>query len=535
MKRTLSLLVALALVFTMIPAVFAADNKEDIDMDGLTQGMEIDNPTPAEIDKPYTTTWLTFTSEEGGEAHGVHYFVITADEDGNLELTVDANGTVALEGVTANDDGTYPVEAGKKYIVVVTKDAEATEESTWSATYIAPHVHAAATYTNNGDGTHKVICECGEVVTASEAHNFVEGTCVCGATKEPETVYSVTDNLESLSLEGAVRLRQYWGFPGLTREQVDANEPYMVVTSSNATEYETYNVPLVYSGLYSGEVEYYGFTNGIPASRLVRDVTMQAFVTVDGVTYASEVKVCGVLDYCERQFAKAATTKNEKLKTTLVALLNYASEAQKNFKHDSDNLLNANLPEYVEKYNLNESYLELNWNDNYLTALDAIDANMEANFASTGTITDNDCSLSLEGAISIRYYWGIDNSTGKFTDSAAEMYFWTLADYAKLKAAGTPLSKENASYSVPHNKLSYSSKYGYEYDFFSQQIPSNELGNTLYAVMCVTDSDGVEHCSGLKVYSPETFAKKKLNDSKLGAVMKWMVVYGERATANFAK
>lgn len=161
MKRTLSLLVALALVFTMIPAVFAADNKEDIDMDGLTQGMEIDNPTPAEINKPYTTTWLTFTREEGGEAHGVHYFEITADEDGNLELTVDANGTVALEGVTANDDGTYPVEAGKKYIVVVTKDAEATEESTWSATYVveedtdnadAPTAAVAnATYTTEYD------------------------------------------------------------------------------------------------------------------------------------------------------------------------------------------------------------------------------------------------------------------------------------------------------------------------------------------------------------------------------------------------
>ncbi len=519
MKRTLSLLVALALVFTMIPAVFATDGGDpNIEMDQLVPGTQM-NPETAEIGQDYTTEWV------------VHYYEITPADAGKLQLTVE-NGSIAVQGEELSENLIFDATANTTYTVIVTKAADATANPTWSA---AVHTHTE-TYADNEDGTHKVACSvCQETLEASVEHTFVDGTCACGATKEPETVYSITDNLESLSLEGAVRLRQYWGFPGLTQAQIDVNNPYMVVTSSNATEYETYNVPLVYYGINGGAPEYYGFTNGIPASRLVRDVTMQAFVTVDGVTYASEVKVCSVLDYCERQFAKSATTKNEKLKTTLVALLNYASEAQKNFKHDADNLLNAKLPEYVEKYNLNESYLELNWKDEYLTALDAIDANMAANFESTGTITDNDCSLSLEGAISVRYYWGIDNATGKFTDSTAEMYFWTKEKYAELKAAGTPLSKENKSYSVTFNKLSYSSKYGYEYDFFSEQIPSNQLGNTLYSVMCVTDSDGVEHCSGVKVYSPETFALKKLNDAKLGTVMKWMVVYGERATANFAK
>jgi hypothetical protein len=243
-----------------------------------------------------------------------------------------------------------------------------------------------------------------------------------------------------------------------------------------------------------------------------------------------------VLDYCERQFAKPVTAKNEKLKTTLVALLNYGTAAQLAFGHDTNNLLNANMQYYVDTYNLNTTYLELNWNDNYITSLKDPDAEMVGNFVSTGTLIDDGNSLSLEGAIAIRYYYSIGHDNSKFVNSEATMYFWTHERYTELMATNTPLSKENASYVVTDGTLSkYSAKYGYEYDLFSEQIPAAELGNTLYTALCVTDSEGVEHCSGVKAFSPETFAGTKLNDAKLGNVMKWMVVYGERAKENFGK
>lgn len=160
MKRTLSLLVALALVFTMIPAVFATDIKDSIEMDELVPGMQL-NPEPAEIGQEYTTTW------------DEHYYIITPAEAGKLQFTVE-NGTIAVQG-TADENGYYAVEAGVEYTVVVTKTGDVAP--IWSA---AVHTHSE-TYTDNGDGTHDGVCACGEVVADNEAHSYTDGTCVCGA------------------------------------------------------------------------------------------------------------------------------------------------------------------------------------------------------------------------------------------------------------------------------------------------------------------------------------------------------------------
>lgn len=179
MKRTLSLLVALALVFTMVPAVFATDVKDSIDMDELVPGTQL-NPETAEIGQEYTTTW------------DEHYYIITPADAGKLQFTVE-NGTVAVQNVEVAEDGTYAVEASVEYTVVVTGAG-----ATWSATYIAPHVHAAATYTDNGDGTHDGICECKEVVVDNEAHADTDSNGVCDSCSATlackHTTVAYTDN-----------------------------------------------------------------------------------------------------------------------------------------------------------------------------------------------------------------------------------------------------------------------------------------------------------------------------------------------------
>ena len=375
---------------------------------------------------------------------------------------------------------------------------------------------------------------CGETLTEQEEipatgeHDYVDGKCdMCGEA-DPDAI-QITCTSKSLILKGMTHIKMYWGFPGLTETEVKdlVEDAYMVVTKGDGS---TYQVGLTYNGVYKGVQECYALTEGIPAKNMIDIFKMQAFVVVDGKTYASEEVTYGVQTYCEGRFEKS---KDEDLKSALVALMNYGAAAQIDMKYNTDNLLNAKLEEYVEKFGLNAAYLDLNWQDSYLTVPVAPSAEMMVNFGNTETLKITGKSLYLKGAIAVNYYVSIGNDDSKFQDSTATMYFWTEANYKALEAAGTALTKENANYFVEDGTLSdYSEKYGYEYAFVSDQIAAKNLGDTIYCVMVVTDSEGIEHCSEFVTYSPEVYASNKINDGKVATIddlCKWMVVYGERA------
>ncbi len=394
----------------------------------------------------------------------------------------------------------------------------------------------AATCTETGltEGSH--CSACGTVLVEQEEipatgdHNYVDGECTMCGEADPDAI-QIVDHQASLVLKGMIHVEQYWGFPGLTAEELQAAKTYMVVTTGN-TEYI---VDMVYNGVYKGVQECAARSDGIPAKNMVDGMTMQAFIEINGKTYSSEKKEYGVLTYCEGRFKNST---DEELKSTLVALLNYGAAAQTYFKYKTDDLINAKLESYVDEYGLNADYLNMNWQDDYLTPAKEPSEAMAANFGSTGTLIDDGNSLYLKGAISVYYYYSIGYDNSKFQNSTATMYFWKEADYEALETAGTALTKENATYVVKSSELIYSDDFGYEYEFVSDQIPAKNLGDTIYGVMCVTDSEGIEHCTGVVVYSPEVFADTKLNDGKTATIdplCQWMVVYGERAKIYFAK
>ncbi|MGM9524517.1 MAG: InlB B-repeat-containing protein, partial [Faecousia sp.] len=63
-------------------------------------------------------------------------------------------------------------------------DAEGTNEINIAET-VVPATDHSYTYSDNGDGTHTATCsDCGNTIT--EAHTFVDGTCVCGAVEVTE-------------------------------------------------------------------------------------------------------------------------------------------------------------------------------------------------------------------------------------------------------------------------------------------------------------------------------------------------------------
>lgn len=395
-----------------------------------------------------------------------------------------------------------------------------------------------------------------EVADTKLGHNWTDATCaapktcsVCGETEGTATgehldansdnkcddcgaaitAYQIESYASSLLMKGMIHVKQYWKFIGLTEEQVKSGNAYMKVTEVDG---DTYTVDLEwYKNDYANGMTIFSApSNGIPAKNLGENLSMQAFVEVDGVVYESAIRDYGVLTYAENMMKKD----NEALKSALVALLNYGAAAQIDLGYKTDDLANKDLQRYVDEFGLNPAYLDLGWTDDYLTSVVEPSEAMTVNFAPTGTVTSAAKSLYLKGAISVNYYVTVGKDKTKFANSTATMYFWTAEQYAKLAKAGTALTKENASYFVTNDKLAYNSnaKLQYYYTFLSDQIPAKNFGDTIYAVMCVTDSDGVEHCSEMILYSPEVYAANKINNGKVETVddvAKWMVVYGERA------
>jgi hypothetical protein len=116
------------------------------------------------------------------------------------------------------------------------------------------------------------------------------------------------------------------------------------------------------------------------------------------------------------------------------------------------------------------------------------------------------------------------------------MYQWSGSDYNEILSNGGTLTRENATYVITEHTEFRDDGYGYECQIASGQIPAKEFGDTVYVAIVVVDNDGVEHCTGIVEYSPEYYASKNYNNSKkpaLATLVKWMVVYGERAKSYF--
>ena len=337
MKRTLSLLVALALVFTMIPAVFATDIKDSIEMDELVPGMQL-NPEPAEIGQEYTTTW------------DEHYYIITPAEAGKLQFTVE-NGTIAVQGA-ADENGYYAVEAGVEYTVVVTKTGDVAP--IWSA---AVHTHSE-TYTDNGDGTHDGVCACGEVVVDNEAHTYTDGTCVCGAVETPACEYVDADQDGKCDLCGEAKLDETLAFYGKAMVLgADIRGIFQVRKIKATSPYESFKVFVEKNGVES-QLELvatsdktnhttYGYAITVAAKEMADDLNARIVgITAEGEAFTSNIDTwsikMGAISLLDTY--TAMTTEDAQNRAKMLAnMLNYGAEAQKHFDWNLDNLATNGL------------------------------------------------------------------------------------------------------------------------------------------------------------------------------------------------
>ena len=364
------------------------------------------------------------------------------------------------------------------------------------------------------DGSVTVTCDdCGttlstETIPATGEHSYGDdGKCtVCG---EVKYVGTIIDTGRTLSLEGIVYINQYIKVEGFEGIDIQKNGGLLIWKDAVPEDKALFGTEDIHqAGLIADGSEYKQQSHGIPAAEYADVLSLRMYIKDNyGNYHYGPVKEYSVQQYCEiiinRESAK------QSLKNTCIAMLHYGAAAQINFGHNVDNLANANI---IADHPAEE------WNASLINTVDAANTQI----VGTGTVKDNGKTLSLQGAVLVNFYFGLDESVG--TPVTAELLLWQNVT-GELTLNNVTATKE----------LTYKSG---EYTAESEMIAGAELGRTLYACARFVDSEGNEHFSDVLAYSPEKYAEiiiGRNNKPNLVALVKAMVIYGEYARIHFGK
>lgn len=164
----------------------------------------------------------------------------------------------------------------------------------------------AYTYTDNGDGTHTAVCtSCG--VQFTQAHEYVDNVCVCGAAMPPEL------RSAALVLNGKLDLVYTACVPaGYTGVQ-------MVFTGPNGTQ-------TVSDYTVDGSGNYCFTYTGITPQCMGDNISATLYATNNGRTVSDTLGTYSVRQYCVNKLKDSNT--DAALRTLLSDLLAYGAAAQ---------------------------------------------------------------------------------------------------------------------------------------------------------------------------------------------------------------
>ena len=216
-------------------------------------------------------------------------------------------------------------------------------------TEIAALGHSDYRYTDNGDGTHKVTCGvCGDTITASEAHVYVDGTCPCGA-KEATEPEMVLDNNLTFMMNITVGAEMQVVYTVMKNKVSTFDSFYLEVEKDVAggetvvTRYEIGGTPaLAPVSAGSNVVAYRATYTGINAKEMCDEFRATLYaVGSDGVIHYSATNANSIKSFLTSIINN--TTAIAAQKTMAVDMLNYGAAAQTYLGYDTDNLANADL------------------------------------------------------------------------------------------------------------------------------------------------------------------------------------------------
>ena len=193
--------------------------------------------------------------------------------------------------------------------------------------------HSHGTPVDNGDGTHTATCSCGDAI--SDSHNFVDGSCICGAVEVTGPALDANISIgETLSLESdltmnlRIKTSQLKAYDLSTAYLVVERDIYnsdgtMEVETRTLTDYTIKDNRLVfaYTGISAAQMN-----DQIRAVLYVKDAS--------GKEYMSNQKITSVAIYSDLMLGASAG--NQKLITLIIDMLNYGTAAQIYYNRHAD-------------------------------------------------------------------------------------------------------------------------------------------------------------------------------------------------------
>ena len=349
-----------------------------------------------------------------------------------------------------------------------------------------------------------------EEVIPAPGHQYQDGVCVVCGEEEIPFDQNLKIKTASITLQSDLSINYYvadsvldgWGDPyiELRKAQYD--------TDGNVTGYETKIVSeFVLANAASDGTPCHVFKfSGISAFEMGSNITATIYAvrSNDGRLCKGKTVNYSVLTYATNQLRK---TKNAKLRTLLVDLLNYGSAAQIYWNYNTANLANANLTEEQQSYATTENpqltnYREMIKNDG-------------------ATVSFKTCSLSLKEKVMINYYLNLSAYIGEVNDLELHVSFIDTDGKQKTEIIGSSEFEYK-----PHTD----GNYYYVANFSSLNAIQMR---TLCTAEVFSKTSGLR-ISNTVVYSIESYAQSKsigTNESLANLVIA-MMKYGD-STENF--
>ena len=320
---------------------------------------------------------------------------------------------------------------------------------------------------------------------------------------------TVTLKSPALEFKDMIRMVAYFTVSDMS----EVTEMGMITYKTQVSTWNVNNAENVIPGYgYDSTRGYYSVTSeGIHAKFLGDTYYMAAYAKLSDGTYVySKLASYSPKTYAYNQLKGS----DAKLKSLMVAMLNYGATAQYYFDYKTDNYVNKDLT-------AEQKALVTKYSADLVNSNSSVDSSKVGIFANSGGFSKRSVAVSFEGAFCINYFFTPGNTPA---NGNVKLYYWTQEAY---DAAGT-LKPANASGSIKMVNDGTG-----VYHAVIEGISAKDINDTIYVAAGYT-SNGVSHCTGVLPYSIGTYCVSKASTSgTIQPLAKATAVYGYYAQQMF--